>query len=109
MLIGLVMEYIECLENFSTKIVKVDENLPNLLQAITRVSDEESARLSDKAYRDFSKELDIELSLEVMPLSSIKLESIFTTLQRKYRSQLRTNLAELLSFDQVLEESDRFN
>jgi hypothetical protein len=44
-----------------------------------------------------------------MPLSAQKLESIFTQVQRKHRSQLRANLAELLSFEEVLEESDRFS
>ena len=58
MLVGLILEYIDCLQNFSTKVVKVDETLPNLLSSINRVSEEESARLSDKTYRDFISELD---------------------------------------------------
>ena len=53
------MEYLDILSNFSTKLNRPEpEFSERLMTAITRVSEEESARLCDKAYSDFLIELD---------------------------------------------------
>jgi len=58
MIMGIIMEYLDILQNFSTKVNRPEPDFSQrLMTAIERVSEEESARLCDKAYSDFLADL----------------------------------------------------
>jgi hypothetical protein len=70
MVVGLTLEYLEGLVNFSTTRLRVDQNLPEkFMTAIQRVAEEESARMVDKAYSSFVAELTSEFAAEKLPIS----------------------------------------
>ena len=80
-----------------------------LFHAFSRVSEEETMRISDTVLSDFEIELNEQVNEQTMPLSEKQLNKIFRKLEEKFRARLRKDLAEIATFDEVMFETDKID
>ena len=78
-----------------------------LFQAFSRVSEEETLRISDTVLGDFEDELNSQVNIETMPLAEKALNKVCKKLEAKYKARLRHDLAEIATFDEVMFETDK--
>ena len=79
-----------------------------MLSAIKRVSEEETVRQQDDAYSNFCSQLDAQINEETLPLPEKHFEKICKELKKTTIRTLKGTLAEILPFEDVVEEMDRF-
>ncbi len=112
MLLSLALEYSETLTAMGQNTRLPGQQVPipmaTLSQSIFRITDEEIQRQGDEAFTLFKQELDDAIDDETMPLPNKQFKKIVKKLDAKVRSQLRLGLAELLTFEEVLYECERF-
>jgi len=109
MLLSLAIEYAETLSALGLKSMQVPVPLASLTQAIFRITDEETVRQGDEAYEQFKQALENEINDETMPLSDKQFKKIVKRISRETGKKLRYGLCEILKFEEVLYECERFN
>ena len=114
MLLALSLEYAETLSQPVQSIISLPgaksstmHSLLLLFQAYSRVAEEETMRISDTVLAGFEEELDSLVNDQTMPLPDKTINKIFKKLEAKYKDQLRQNLAEIATFDEVMHENDK--
>ena len=78
-----------------------------LFQAFSRVSEEETMRISDSVLAEFEIELNELVNEQTMPLSDKSLGKIQKNLEEKARAKLRQDMAEIATFEEVMFETDK--
>lgn len=109
MLLSLAIEYAETLSALGLKSMQVPVPLASLTQTIFRITDEETVRQGDEAYEQFKQALENEINDETMPLSDKQFKKIVKRISRETGKKLRYGLCEILKFEEVLYECERFN
>lgn len=115
MLLALSLEYAETL---SMPVQSSSLTLPGvktsgmgslvlLFQAFSRVSEEETMRISDSVLAEFEIELNELVNEQTMPLSDKSLGKIQKNLEEKARAKLRQDMAEIATFEEVMFETDK--
>ena len=78
-----------------------------LFQAFSRVSEEETMRISDSVLAEFEIELNELVNEQTMPLSDKSLGKIQKNLEEKARAKLRKDMAEIATFEEFMFETDK--
>ena len=81
---------------------------PTVLTALDRVVSAEVQKIQDDAYDKFSSELDTLLDSDHLPMGQSDYKKVVKRLKRSSYLQLEKDLAFVLNFQEIIEESSKF-
>lgn len=99
MFLQLALEYTEALNS---------KEAPTVLTALDRVIQAETVKVCDLAFHGFRDEVDAAMTEESLPMSQKEFSKIERRLRDKYQLQFQRQLASILSFADILKETDKF-
>ena len=97
MLLGLAMDFCDAVNS---------EDTPKIESSVTRLVQEETQVIQDEAYTQLQAAIESELGLD--PVTDKQLGDILTRAQQNSIRTLQCNLARFLSYDEILDETQRF-
>lgn len=96
MFLQLALEYTEALNSKESPVVHT---------ALERVLQAETIKTMDEAFEAFKNDLDLQLNEELLPIASKEFRKIVKRLRCKYQLIFQKQLANILSFQEILEET----